>query len=314
MNPEPEPLLLSAGYGFRRPTGDELRARGSILDTLAIWEHPRRRGPRRYVLGVDVADGLGGDASCIQVVRVGTIDEPEEQVAEYASDQVEPSALAYIIQAIGQYYTDEDRIEALVAIERTHHGLSTIDTLHLHLGYTRQYLWEYFDAADPSTRYANTFGWNTTPRTRPVLVDKLRSALLTVDAVMGLPDLITHSPALHEELRDFQTSGALWEAAAARGAHDDRVMALGIAHIVAWRMQAGEAEPLEDRRRRRSEQQAVLTAASPDHVKPDWRNTPTSAEEADHMAVGKLVGPEETDLDEMLYDPRSHDDVADYRW
>lgn len=303
----PDPVLLPSGYGFRRPSADEIRTRNSILDLLTIWESPRTRGHRRYYLGVDVADGLGNDRSVIEVVRAGTLDEPAEQVAEYASDQIAPAALAYVVQSIGQYYRDEDHVEALVAVEQTHHGLSTIDTLHLHLGYHHQYRWEYFDAADPNKRFSTSYGWYTTPRTRPILVDKLRSALTTLDPVTGLPDLITHSALLHDELQDFQTAGALWEAAAARGAHDDTVMALAIAYVVSLRMQAGETEPLEERRRRKSEQLATLAqAAAHEGDPPDWRNTPATADEMNHW-VGQDEEPE--DLDQQLYDPRAHDDT-----
>ncbi len=128
-------LLLPKGYGFRRMPLVELRERTNLFDTLLIWEGPRRHGPRRYVIAVDVSDGLGQDRSVIEVARMGTIEEPAEQVAQYVSDQIAPMALAYVIQAIGQYYVDEDGVEALVAIECNNHGLSTQDTLQLHLGY-----------------------------------------------------------------------------------------------------------------------------------------------------------------------------------
>src|SRR5690349_21290289 len=107
-----DPVLLPAGYGFREPFPGELTERG-ILDTLTIWEPPRRRGPRRYYLGVDVSDGLGQDNSVVQVLREATLEEPAEQVAEYVSGAMLPAGLAYVVQAIGQYYADEDGYEAM---------------------------------------------------------------------------------------------------------------------------------------------------------------------------------------------------------
>lgn len=153
-----EPLILPAGYGFRRPSLEEIRDRPDALDLCVIWEQPRRRGPRRYVLGVDVADGIGSDRSVIEVLRVGTIDEPAEQVAEYCTDTIEPGPFAYIVQALGQHYRDEDGVEAKVAVERTHHGLSTIDTLHLHLQYSNLYVWEYYDVKNPEQRFSQSLG------------------------------------------------------------------------------------------------------------------------------------------------------------
>jgi len=298
-----EPLILPTGYGFRRVTVEEIHA--SIFDTLVIWEPPRRRGTHRYVMGVDVSDGLGMDRSVIEVVRCGTLDEPAEQVAEYISDQMLPVGLAYVIQTIGQYYRDRDGVEALAAIECNNHGLATQDTLQLHLGYGNFYVWEYYDSADPGRRFSTKIGWLTTVRTRPLLLSKLHAALTTIDPITSAPDFVTHSPVLHAELKDFQTESTLAEAAASRGAHDDCVMAAAIGYYCAYREQSGESEPLEERRRLRSEQQAVMAAANAQSVTPDWRNTPTTVDEASHWV-------EETPehVDEQMYDPRRHDDSA----
>lgn len=297
-----EPLILPRGYGFRSPMKGEIAARG-ILDALVIYEAPRRRGRAKYVIGADVSDGLGQDRSVAEVVRLGTIEEPAEQVAEYASDQMLPAGFAYVLQTLGQYYRSaDDGVEACVAIETNSHGLTTQDTLQLHLGYGHFYIWEVLDAADPGKRQTTKVGWYTTPRSRGPLLAKLRDAICTYDPITGLPDLVTHSPFLHEEFQDFQTDGALWEAAAARGARDDRVMALAIANYVAHRLQGGESEPLEDRRRRRSEQVALLARASEDAVtRPDYRNQPFTAEETMLLeGTGLEDHPEE--LDAAVYD------------
>lgn len=306
-----EPLLLPSGYGFRPLRPGEFATRGlafdqAVLDTCTFWEPPRRRGPRRYVIGADVGDGLGQDRSVIEVLRVGTIDEPAEQVAEYISAEILPAGLSYIIQTLGQYYVDEDGLEALVAIECNGHGLTTQDTLQLHLGYGHFYNWEFHDAYDPSRRYSTKVGWYTSPRSRPMLLSKIHAALIQTDAITGLPDLVTRSPYLHNELKDFQTETMLWEAAAARGAHDDAIMATAIAYYVTWKLQGGELEPLEDRRRRKSEQTALLALAAEQAaqplLRPDWRNTPATAEEADDLAYATGE-----DLDAALYDVTRRD-------
>jgi hypothetical protein len=301
-------IILPKGYGFRTPRPGELLARGSLLDVLEVFERPRTRGERRYVIGVDVGDGIGQDRSVVNVTRVGTLQEPAEQVAQYVSDAVLPVGLAYTIQTLGQWYLDEDGYEALVAVEVNNHGLATQNALQLHLGYTHFYVWEYYDAHDPSRRLSTKIGWATTPRTRPLLLAKFHAALTTTDPITNFSDYIIHSPLLLDELKDFQTEGALWEAAAAAGAHDDCIMAAAIAYYVAWTQQAGETEPLEDRRRRRSEQQVLAAAAAAEGAAggpPDWRNTPATADEHNAWA-GK--GGDVEDLDEQLYDPRAHDE------
>lgn len=273
-------FTLPSHYGFRRLTLEELRARDSLLGTLQIFEPPRTRGVRRYIIGADVADGVGKDRSVAAVHRMGTIEEPEEQVALYASDRITPQAFAFVIDALGRLYSDEDRYEAMAVIECNNHGLSTQDTLQLHLGYTHFYTWEYLDAGDPASRYSTKIGWVTNTRTRPMLLDKLYHALTTVDPVTHQTELLIHSALLRHELADFQTEGALWEAEAAHGAHDDCVLATAIAHHIAWRLQGGEQEPLDERRRRyHQEQEARKVAAGPSQPKRDWRNTGCTVEE-----------------------------------
>lgn len=291
-------FTLPRGFGFSRLGREQLAAREDLLDCLAIWEKPRRRGHHRYVLGVDVSDGMQKDRSVVAVHRMGTIEEPEEQVALYCSDQCAPAALAYVVDAIGRLYCDQDNFEALAAIECNNHGLSTQDTLQLHLGYAHFYRWEYLDAADPERRYSTKLGWVTSTRTRPMLLDKLKSALTTRDPVTGQTDLLIHSAILRAELADFQTEGALWEASAARGAHDDCVMATAIAHYVAWRLQGGEQEPLSERRQRHHQEQDLRVQAASAKGLPerrDFRNTAMTADEAKEFA---------TEEDDSVYDDR----------
>jgi len=294
---------LPTGYGFRRLLLDELKARTDLIGTLQLFEYPRKRGTRRYILGVDVSDGIGKDRSVVAVHRLGTLEDPEEQVALFTSDTITPVQLAFIVDALGHLYTDDDRYEALAAIECNNHGLSTQDTLQLHLGYSHFYRWEYLDAADPSKRYSTKIGWVTTPRTCPMILDKLYEALTTRDPVTHATDLRVHAKILFDELADFQTEGALWEAEAARGAHDDVVMATAIAHYICFRAQGGEQEPLSERRARHHVEEATRLAAGAAkglNQRRDWRNTGCTADEAKSG-----VDPEEvSDVYDDRYEPQ----------
>src|SRR5260221_9941512 len=147
---------------------------------------------------------------------------------------------------------------ALVAIECNNHGLSTQDTLQLHLAYPAPYYQlKYLDAGKAADRYSKKIGWVTTQRTRAMLLDKLYHSLTTLDHTTGQPDLLVHASNLLDELADFATETTLAEAAAQRGAHDDVVMATAIAHYVAWRLQGGEQEPLSERRSRHQAEKAA---------------------------------------------------------
>jgi hypothetical protein len=270
------------GYGFRRLDKAQLASLPNLRQgVFSIWEYPRLRGNRRYILGVDVSDGLGQDYSVVDVIRQPTIEEPAEQVAQYVTNVLDPKALAFICDAIGRYYCDSDGIEALAAIETNNHGLATQDTLQLHLGYCHFYVWEYADAASVERRYSTRIGWLTSPRTRPLLLASFHGAVTAVDPISHQPDYILNSPITRGELRHFITASTIGEAEAARGQHDDCVMAAAIGYYVAWRMAGGEVEPVAERRRRHAAFNAL--AKERQIERPDYRNSPATTEDADDL-------------------------------
>lgn len=274
-----EQQQVPPGFGFRRLTKGELEDLPSLRQSvMAIFEYPRSRGQRRYVIGVDVGDGLGQDYSVITVVREPTIEEPAEEVAQYVSNTVRPSQLAFICDAIGRFYADGDGIEAQVAIELNNHGSAVQDLLQLHLGYCNFYVWEVVDAADPSARYTKRIGWATTYRTRPILLEKFHDAVTTQDPITGLSDFRLHSPITRGELRHFVTEGLLGEAEHAKGQHDDAIFASAIAFYVAHRLAGGESEPIAERRRRRAQ---LVALAEQTGRRRDYRNSAVTEEEAD---------------------------------
>ena len=102
------------------------------LQMFQLWEAPSRA--HQYVLGVDVSDGIGIDRSVIEVLRVGTLARPAEEVAQYLSRCIDPVDLAYVIDSMGRFYKDGDGFEAMVAVETNNHGLATQSELDRHLG------------------------------------------------------------------------------------------------------------------------------------------------------------------------------------
>ena len=296
---------IPPGYGFSRLSASDLAALPSLRDSvLAIWEYPRTRGPRRYVLAVDVSDGLGQDYSVCDVIRLPTIEEPAAQVAQYVSNRVDTKQLAFICDAIGRLYPDEDGLEALAAIETNSHGLATQDTLQLHLGYSHFYVWEYADSASPERRYSTKIGWYTSARSRPLLLSAFRDAITSFDPITGQPDFVLPSAITRGELRHLVTPDVLANARAARGQHDDAAMSAAIGYYVAWRLAGGELEPIAEKRHRRSEQQqlALAQAARP---RQDWRNSPATAEEADAHLEQDDEFAEDTDRASLYFDVRN---------
>lgn len=311
-----ESFPVPPGYGFRRVWGTDLAQLPNLRDSvLALYEYPRRRGHRRYIMSVDVGDGLGGDYSVIGITRQPTIEEPAEQVATFISNHLTPTQIAFVCDAVGRLYSDDDGIEACAAVECNNHGLSVQDTLQLHLGYTHFYVWEYADSASPDRRYSTRIGWLTTERTRPILLDKFYEATTTRDPISGFPDYRINCPVTRGELRHFlipdEAGATLGDARAAPGQHDDCVMQAAIGYYVAYRHAGGETEPIAERRRRREALKA-LHAESAAH-RPDWRNTAVSSDDADqgvdhaHDEFDDAAAPAG-----LHFDPRTSIDIRDY--
>lgn len=278
--PEPKPQVIPFGdLPLEIPQGYRLRRTKvnpqDLFDNLLIWQPPRPH--RQYVVSVDVSDGLGLDRSVIEVIQVGSMADPDEEVAQFVTSAIDPVALVPYVDAIGRMYKWSDyELPAMVAIECNGHGLVTQTELNQHYGYNHLYIWRHEDAINPKSRFTRSYGWYTNRKTRPIILARLMNAIGTVDPLTKLPDLRINSPITLEELRDFQTQPGepLWMACAPDGGHDDCVMAAAIGNYVAYTLRADEMEPVHERRRRlheervRREHQAALVG----NQRPDFQN------------------------------------------
>lgn len=240
-------------------------------DTLNVWESPRH--DQLYILGVDVSDGIGLDRSVVDAFRVGTLTEPDEQVAQFVSSRIDPIDLAHVVDTVGRFYHTEGT-EALAAIECNNHGLATQAELQRHCGYSNFFVWQYEDARDPKGRYSRRLGWYTSVRTRPLILSRFVKGVSTFDPHTSLADARINSPITLEEMRSFQTEGQLWEAEAGLGAHDDCIMSAAIAVHVAQTLHFEDREPLSDQRRRLSEEATRRKELAEHHADArDYQNT-----------------------------------------
>ncbi len=300
-----DPFVIPPGYGFRPATLTELREQG-LLNWFQIWEYPLRG--YRYVVSADVSDGIGEDRSVVDVVRVGTVARGEEQVAQYISDCVKPRELAFIVDAIGHLYCDDDGFEALAAVEINNHGLSTQDTLQLHLGYRNFYVWEVADARLPSARFTNRIGWFTSPKTRPLIMNDFHEAILTKDELSGERDFQINSTWTIEDMGNLivPDGGRIGDAEASPGCNDDCVMAAAINHYVCWRLAGGEREPLSEQRRRLRMTESLRRRALHDlALDADYRNMPYTSDELGQAGLGALHEREAREEAEALMDVRA---------
>ena len=178
-----------------RPT--ELRRGGA----LQIWL-PALAG-REYLVAVDTAGGgSDGDYAAVQIIDIET----GAQCAEL-QERLGTLELAHVAAALGREYGG-----ALIAVERNNHGAGVL---------------AYLDAVQ---RYAHVYeqagvaGWLTTAGSKPAMVSRLGALLVES------PELFS-SKRLLEECRTF-ISHPGGRTGAARGAHDDCVMAMALGQAV----------------------------------------------------------------------------------
>lgn len=187
-----------------------------------------RKDDATYVVAVDVSYGVkGGDNSAIEVLRVGTRNRPDEQVAEWCGN-ISPLDVAGVVEMIGKAYHDPDGLPCRVAVEVNpgSPGLVTQTEL-IRRAYPHFYRWK--RPLDQGGGYSMEVGWWTTNSTRPLVtemgVDYLKKDWLKVN-----------SPWLVNELTTFvdthKTMGQR-KLEHAPGHHDDRIMALFIALYIA---------------------------------------------------------------------------------
>ena len=156
-----------------------------------------------YSLVVDVAKGSGQDSSAFHVIDANN----GEQVAEY-KEFISTKDYGSLIKDVARYYNN-----AYVIIETTGLGISVFNEVYLHDT-------DPYQSVFVQQKGKALMGWETTPRSRPLLVDDLFN-----DVVNNKTKFF--SQRLLDELNVF-----IWtddgKPEAMKGYHDDLVMAYAI--------------------------------------------------------------------------------------
>lgn len=177
-------------------------------DRFHVWEKAIRG--ERYVMGVDVSLGNeGGDYSCVQVIKLASGHQKDEQVACWHG-MMDPQSLAEIVFAIGWLYN-----EALAAVEVNSMGMVTNNDLVRQMEYENIYRFKRLDRLRNFT--TDIIGWWTDEKSKRALISKMSKTLL--EDTFTIRDRHTV-----DEFYDFTEWGAEGDRA-----HDDYVMAIMIA-------------------------------------------------------------------------------------
>lgn len=179
-------------------------SRGELL----VYEEPKAVGS--YVVGADVSKGIKGcDYSVAQVLS------SEGKLVATWRGHVLPDYFASILERLGQDYNMAELI-----VENNDHGVLTCHYLQQILNYPYLYLSTTVDKR--TNEETEVVGFSTNARTKPLVIDKLRSAVRKGE--IDVRDLQT----LREMQTYIVTEGGKMEAEP--GCHDDTVMALALAH------------------------------------------------------------------------------------
>ena len=184
---------------------------------ITIWKDVI--GGERYVIGVDPAGGHAkGDYSVATVLRVRT----NEYVARIRG-RIAPDLFAQEVIRLGVRYN-----YAELAVERIMHGHTVLRVL-LEANYPNLYHHEDYDAF--SGHVTQSPGWNTSGKTKPIMIDTMGSALRAGDIILWSENFL------------LEASGYMWEGQKTRkpsGGFDDELDALMIA------LQVREQAPILD--------------------------------------------------------------------
>lgn len=161
-----------------------------------------------YVIGVDVAEGIGQNLSGLAVLDAQT----GEHVADYHGN-IDPDHLARETARIGTMYN-----EALVGVERNNHGHTVLNVMFTYLAYPNLYRHQEYDS-----RGDKRLGWPTTSATKPNMVKDFSAACRD-------NDFRTYDLDLVREMSTFAPAGGSY--GALPGCYDDRV----IKTMIAWQM------------------------------------------------------------------------------
>lgn len=180
-------------------------------DYWRIFRKPREG--YSYILGVDIAQGNGGDYSCIQVFCRNT----REQVAEFYCNRIDPRDLAVQVAYASTYFN-----KARIVVENTDIGVSTIDKLLQMNLHGRMYR-----NAEIPREVANPINW-TKAYGYPNRSKGARTQLLTTLRLESIGGMAVYSTRLLHESNTFvETSENHWDHQ--KNCNSDAIIALALA-------------------------------------------------------------------------------------
>lgn len=177
---------------------------------IRVWERPQPSTP--YVIGVDVADGIGQNASAAVVLNAATGMQAAELYGQFEPD----NEMGELVFLLGQWYNI-----ALLGVEVPGPGISTISRLS-QMNYPTSRMIHHFTSANyKGTNRLLKLGWRATEISKTLAVNALVSGLTS-------GEIGVRSARLKEQMKTYvRKDSGKYEAQS--GEFDDLVSALYIA-------------------------------------------------------------------------------------
>ncbi len=177
-----------------------------------VWQKPKPLSV--YAIGADVAEGVGGDASCAQVIDCTT----GLHVASFWSNSIDVDTYSAELYKFGHYYN-----KAHICIEANNHGHAVIALMGGAVGslaYPNLYKRVEYD--EYNAKRNKVIGFRTTAATKPRLIENCKSGLKS-------GDITTFDKYTIQELSSYVRDVKTGKMGAKGRAKDDRVIALALA-------------------------------------------------------------------------------------
>lgn len=172
---------------------------------LKIWVVPEPKV--KYVVGVDASEGVGSDYNVIHIYTNDLV-----QVAEFRSNKTPPHEVAKVTYELAVWYN-----MALVVIEKASGGHIILDRMRNTYNYKNLYKHKDYDV---NGRMVKKIGFNTNPKTKPILINDFVE-------IFDNDDIVIKSLPLLNEMKTYEYADGKMNAEI--GKHDDTVIATALA-------------------------------------------------------------------------------------
>ena len=234
-------LIVNAAHSTGFPIQFELvplkrTALDDGMDKIYIYEMPCEG--ETYGFGMDTADGIGKDRTVIEGLRKYSVNGPNRQILEYASDKCSALDTWPFLLAIGTLYCvrgDNGHIQQpRMAIECKGQGDLPQNIIRM-MGWSNFHPWndKQLDARQPKLSQYNKIGVYTASGwfrdgMISLLVKMLRDG-----------DIEICSPWFVHEMQSLEGEESVQSLRAGYGGHDDRIMSLGFVLVSLLKWDAG---------------------------------------------------------------------------